>query len=175
MKKAVRGAEVGKQGADEAPLTREQIVEEIQKNKFIPKEFKAVLIRNIDIPERVKALEEALTKLEGMPDEVVRKLNAQAAARAETIKGELAGLGRSQQGGIRGNIVEQAIARMLLGGGSNAMNEFFVKLGEQTFFERVAWGDILMREQIKGMGKEFKKQVDKRREELISSVGGSKK
>ena len=183
-KRTARGAEVKEPEEGEGkPLTKADMIKDIKSNRLIPNEYKKLLIMSLDIPERVGDLENIVggiaSKIDGIGDSVVAKINQQAAARDKSLKEDLAGLEGNQGGGgsRTSGLVERLLIRMLAGGGSSSMDKFFWNLGQRTFFEGIAWQETFMNEQAKVMGREFMKdwkQRTKKIESEFAKVGGKK-
>ena len=130
---------------------------------------------------RVAELEDIITKMaakmDGMGDDVVKKLNAQAAKRQRELKSELANVNGGSEG--KPNLLAVLRELRMLGGGSSSMDKFFWQLGQRAFFEGIAWQETFMNEQAKGMGREFVKDWKERqnriKKEFEQAKAGGKK
>lgn len=172
-KTTVPGVETSEpeESESEEALTREQMEEDIKGNRLIPEEYKALLIRSLDLPGRVAVLENIVTdmagKVDGIGDDVVKKLNAAAAARqkrmAEELKGKNEGAGGSA---AKSTLLDRLLIKLLTDSGSSSMDKFFWQLGQKTFFEGIAWQETFMNEQAKGMGREFVKDWKERTKKI---------
>lgn len=165
-KKSVPDVEERKQDQE---LSKEQLIKEIQSNKLIPREYKALLIKNIDLPERVASLEayvsQIVQSMDGLPDKFLEKVKEEMQKRQQSVP-----QGAGQQGGSGLSLMDLLNNPLVLGalggGGQSEMDKFFFRLGQETFFNGLAWQDTFMKEQAKGMGRMFMKNWQDKAKEL---------
>ena len=160
-------------------FSKEKALEAIDKyGKLIPPEIKDMLVQNLDLPERIVALEESLQELahdlnsDLIADKMMARFQKAAEERRQRAEerasqGNQPGKGPGGFGvdkGQVGQVLQAVIYKAIMGGGESTMDQYLKRMGTYNLIEGMTFDRMIRRQILRNMGgtvyNDFKKAID---------------